>query len=116
VEVALHAQSRLPGQADPTQAWLVPRLEMSFRAATAPIDTPVYKLGGQPVWLEEPFWPVSRSFGTEMTFVGQFPIPGDRRKLSYLFVAEDDLCIAETFEPARGEHRPVALAPRLGVE
>jgi hypothetical protein len=90
--------------AGPFDAWLVPRHEMSMRPSAGPIDAPVAKLGGRPVWLDEPFWPVSRTSGMPMTFVGQFPLPGPSPRLSYLFLAQDDDEIAATFEPDSGEN------------
>jgi hypothetical protein len=107
-------QVRVAAAAGPTDAWLMPRLGMSFRPAFASIRDPVVKLGGQPVWLDEPFWPVSQSFGTPMTFVGQFPIPGPKLRLTYLFVTQDDLATAETYDrsrrecPCRATRRPSA--------
>jgi hypothetical protein len=77
---------------------------MSLRAASTPIDLPVPKLGGQPVWLDEPFWPISRSLSTMMTFVGQIPIPGEQLRMSYLFVAYDDLGAIDAYDPTGGEN------------
>ncbi|GIF63946.1 hypothetical protein Ais01nite_19810 [Asanoa ishikariensis] len=78
-------------------------MDLSWRPTSHPIDQPVPKLGGQPVWLDEPFWPVSGQFGIPMTFVGQFPLPGAGLRMTYLFVTQDDLCLATTFEPEGGE-------------
>jgi hypothetical protein len=97
-------QFRVPAPAGPTDAWLLPRLGMSFRPALMPIRDPVAKLGGQPVWLDEPFWPISWSFRTPMTFVGQFPIPGPELRMTYLFVTHDELATAETYDPEGGEN------------
>jgi len=94
----------VPSPAGPADAWLVPRLQMSLRPAAAPITQPVAKLGGQPVWLDKPFWPVSQSFGTPMTFVGQLPVPGPELRMTYLFVTEDDWAVAETYDPDAGEN------------
>jgi hypothetical protein len=77
---------------------------MSFRSAGAPIREAVAKLGGQPVWLDEPFWPTSQGFGTPMTFVGQFPIPGPALRMTYLFVTEDEWSTAEIYDPVGGEN------------
>lgn len=80
----------LASAAGPFDRWLAPRLEMSWRPGRAPIDGPVAKLGGQPFWLDEPFWPVSRGSGEPMTFIGQFPLPGPGVGLAYLFLSEED--------------------------
>lgn len=73
---------------------------MSWRPATTAIDGPVAKLGGQPHWLDQPFWPVSRSTGEPMTFVGQFPLPGPDIAMAYLFVSDED----GTYLPDGGEN------------
>ncbi len=92
---------------------------MSFRPASALIRQPVAKLGGQPVWLDEPFWPASRAFGAQMTFVGQVPIPGPELRMTYLFVTQDDLAVAETYAPDAGENalivQPGGRIPRFLV-
>jgi hypothetical protein len=77
---------------------------MQLRTVSVPIHAPVAKLGGQPVWLETPTWPLSRVLNTPMMFVGQFPVPGDPRRLAYLFVTDDDDGTAETFAPEAGEN------------
>jgi hypothetical protein len=63
---------------------------MTWRSSVTPIDVATAKIGGQPVWLDEPFWPVSASSGAPMTFVGQFPLPGPEARMSNLFIAQDD--------------------------
>lgn len=93
-----------PGSTGPGDAWLLPRLQMQFRAVSGPIGAPVAKLGGQPVWLEEPTWPLSRPSNTPMMFVGQFPVPGDPPRLAYLFLSDDDDGLAESFDPEAGEN------------
>ncbi len=98
-----HGLRRSPSVAGPYDAWLTPRLEMTWRSSAKPIDALVAKLGGQPVWLDEPFWPVSASSGAPMTFVGQFPLPGPQARMGYLFIAQDDDG-ALTFEPEAGEN------------
>jgi hypothetical protein len=97
----------------------MPRLRMSFRPAPAPIRQPVAKLGGQPVWLDDPFWPISQASGRPMTFVGQFPIPGPELRMTYLFVTQDDRAVAETYAPDAGENalivQPGGRIPRFLV-
>ncbi|MEH0830641.1 MULTISPECIES: hypothetical protein [unclassified Micromonospora] len=88
----------------PGDAWLLPRLQMRLRPAEAPIHVPQAKLGGQPVWLRPPTWPLSRSLGTPMMFVGQIPIPGEPTSLAYLFVTDDPQGTAETFDAKAGEN------------
>jgi hypothetical protein len=92
------------GCAGPTDAWLLPRMEMRLRPAPAPIETPEAKLGGLPTWLDAPTWPLSRTTGTPMTFVGQFPIPGAEVRLAYLFVIDDDDGSASSFDLEFGDN------------
>jgi hypothetical protein len=100
----LDGVDRVASAAGPYDAWLQPRAEMIFRPTSHPIRTPVAKLGGQPAWLAEPYWPVSAATGEPMTFVGQFPLPGPDRRMSYLFLTQDAESIAETYEAEAGEN------------
>lgn len=72
---------------------------LRFVPAHAPVRGAVTKVGGQPVWLEEPQWPVSRSTGEPMEFLGQFALAGGA--LAYLFMSADG---HETWEPEAGEN------------
>jgi hypothetical protein len=36
---------------------MVPQAVIEFRKADAPIREPVRKFGGQPTWIDEPYWP-----------------------------------------------------------
>lgn len=63
-----------------------------FDPVNEAVREPVTKLGGQPVWLAEPQWPLSASQGTPMPFIGQFEIPGtatESPRLAYLFMTDD---------------------------
>ncbi|SFE72244.1 hypothetical protein SAMN05421541_103227 [Actinoplanes philippinensis] len=62
------------------------------------------KLGGQPYWLDEPFWPVSATFRRPMVFVGQFPLPGPPVRMGYLFIADDPNGRGLTMEPEEGDN------------
>lgn len=42
-----------------------------FKEASSPITSADTKFGGQPVWLAEPQWPLSRATGNPMRFVCQ---------------------------------------------
>ncbi|GAA2474860.1 hypothetical protein [Winogradskya humida] len=80
------------------------RRDMVWRTADGPIEAPVAKLGGQPFWLDEPFWPTSAGFGTPMMFIGQFPVPGPHSRLAFLFMAEDGYGTGSTYEPEDGDN------------
>ena len=80
------------------------------------INALVTKFGGQPHWLEHPQWPLSRSTGQPMKFIGQIVLeknlfPVTTAKIAYLFMSdsEDDF-IDGTYEPDAGENA-VILQP-----
>jgi uncharacterized protein (TIGR02996 family) len=70
----------------------VPRLTIKgFRRVKRPVTRPVTKFGGQPVWLGDPIWPMSREDDRPMQFVCQVAVPdflgpGLAGKMVYLFV------------------------------
>lgn len=86
------------------EAWISPRLAMTFRPAQVPITEPVAKLGGQPVWVDRAQWPLSQADGDQMMFVGQFPVPGFLGRVAYLFVTDDDAGAYETWGAEDGEN------------
>lgn len=74
-----------------------------FLPADGAVREAVTKVGGQPVWLEEPQWPLSRETGQPMQFLGQFALDGGR--LAYLFMTQDeDDWVDGTYEPEGGEN------------
>ncbi|MFS0693568.1 hypothetical protein [Streptomyces nitrosporeus] len=76
---------------------------LAFAPAGRRVRQAVTKIGGQPVWLERPAWPVSRSSGEPMQFIGQFALPGGR--LAYLFMADSEEGFVDgTWEPEAGEN------------
>jgi hypothetical protein len=93
---------------------LADKYDIEFIEADAPITEPVTKFGGQPVWLEEPEWPLSKESGGQMQFVCQIALdpeligvsPG---RVAYLFMtgsAEDEY-VDGTWEPEGGENAVV---------
>ncbi|MFJ8015845.1 hypothetical protein [Streptomyces sp. NPDC096339] len=94
--------SRATGLAEgPYDEAFLPRLQMSLRAPDGPVTEPVSKFGGQPVWLEEPAWPVHPTTGEPLVFIAQFRVPGDEVRLAYLFLEEDDQVMGS--RPESGE-------------
>ncbi|MEU4088699.1 hypothetical protein [Streptomyces aureus] len=93
------------GVEGPYDAAFLPRLEMTFHPVEEPAVEPIGKLGGEPVWLDEPCWPVHPSSAEPLDFIGQFPIPGEpgeERRLAYLFLSYDDYETGGT-DPEDGE-------------
>jgi HEAT repeat protein/uncharacterized protein DUF1963/PBS lyase HEAT-like repeat-containing protein len=62
----------------------VARWSLDLQPRLMPVDQPVTKFGGQPVWLGIPTWPLG-SDGEPMTFMAQFSVPGVEG-LAYLFI------------------------------
>ncbi|GAB2599734.1 hypothetical protein GCM10027168_35990 [Streptomyces capparidis] len=75
---------------------------IEFVPADGPVREPVTKVGGQPVWLEEPQWPLGASSGEPMEFLGQFALDGGR--LAYVFMSEYDNAPTGTWDPEGGEN------------
>ncbi|NUQ96813.1 MAG: hypothetical protein HOY79_09690 [Streptomyces sp.] len=74
-----------------------------FVPADGAVREAVTKVGGQPVWLEEPQWPLSRRTGRPMEFLGQFALEGGR--LAHLFMTGDEgEHVDGTWEPEGGEN------------
>jgi hypothetical protein len=70
----------------------VPADYLEFFAVDDDLIEPVTKFGGQPVWVDEPRWPMSRLYGTKMTFVGQIALdealfPGSAGSMAYIFMS-----------------------------
>ncbi len=88
----------------------------SFDEVEVPITAPVTKFGGQPAWVEEPAWPLSRSSGQPMRFIGQIALDpdlfgGDGERVAYLFMTDEpDNFGAATWAPDTGENA-VAVQP-----
>ncbi|KRV46585.1 hypothetical protein AQ490_11950 [Wenjunlia vitaminophila] len=79
-----------------------PGSALVFSPANGPVEEPVTKLGGQPVWLAEPQWPLSRTSGEPMEFIGQFALDGGR--LAYLFMTGPDQHPAGSWNAESGEN------------
>jgi hypothetical protein len=76
---------------------------VEFFPASGPVREAVTKLGGQPVWLEEPQWPLSRRTGEPMRFLGQFTLAGG--VLGYLFMTGHGRgSVDGTYDPEGGEN------------
>lgn len=68
---------------------------LKFKKAKETITEPVTKFGGQPIWIEEPQWPISKSTGKPMKFIGQIAIDESlfgisKARIAYIFYAGDE--------------------------
>lgn len=70
-----------------------------FEPSDTSIPGPVTKFHGEPHWLEKPQWPLSRSAGTPMEFIGQIALadvpslPATLRssgRMAYLFITDPE--------------------------
>lgn len=87
----------------------VPKRVIAFREVSQPITELVTKFGGQPVWLTEPQWPLSRATGHPMRFICQIALDPDLfgeipGKMAYIFITDDEQFVDGTWNPERGEN------------
>ena len=90
---------------------MVKKYHIEFVEANAPITETVTKIGGQPVWVDEPQSPVSRETGEQMQFLCQVALDADLfdvppAKVAYLFMtggAEWEY-VDGTWDPEAGEN------------
>lgn len=95
------------------------KYSLTLREVYTPIHELVTKFGGQPVWLTEPQWPLSRKLGWPMQFIGQISLYPElfgalEAQIAYVFMT--DLFLtgqhADTRSPEAGENA-VILQPGI---
>lgn len=89
-------------------------LRIEFFEAPAPIAGRETKFGGSPFWIATPQWPMSRSTGKPMVFLGQVAIdqdlfPGAWAEMAYVFMSDSPT--ADIWDPNSGEN---AVIPQPG--
>ena len=77
------------------------------------------KFGGQPDWLSEPEWPISKETGNPMRFICQIDLTEvgfgkNKSKFAYLFMTDEDEFIDGTWEADGGENA-IILQPNNNV-
>ena len=88
---------------------------ISFRPSKSPIREAVTKFGGQPVWIGEAQWPLSRETGNPMRFIAQIRLEArefglGQDKMAYLFMTDEEEDFVDgTFEYDGGENALVIL-------
>lgn len=86
------------------------RKTISLEATDTPILDRFTKFGGQPNWVEEPQWPMSRELDAPMQFICQIELtddlfPGCEGKVAYIFMTGDEGDYVDgTWEPDGGEN------------
>jgi hypothetical protein len=93
---------------------------ISFDEAQATIAEPITKFGGQPVWIEQPQWPLSRQTGEPMRFIGQIALDTElfgepAGRVAYLFISDGETFVDNTYDPEGGENA-VIIQPGGGCE
>ena len=88
---------------------MIKKYVLSAAQALTPITDPISKLGGQPVWIDEPQWPLSKTTGKPMSFVGQFVLYPEifgplEARMAYIFMYDDEPYIDGTWLPDGGEN------------
>jgi uncharacterized protein YwqG len=88
---------------------MVSRKTIEFHEAGSPILEPITKFGGQPNWLEESQWPVSKELNIPMRFICQIKLTKDLfqgcvGKMAYIFMTDDEEYVDGTWEPNGGEN------------
>jgi len=82
---------------------------IKFEKARETVQKPVTKFGGQPIWLNEPQWPISKETGNPMEFICQLELsedlfPNSKGRMAYIFMTEEEEYVDETWEPDGGEN------------
>lgn len=85
------------------------RATIEFHSCESDILAPVTKFGGQPVWIVEPQWPLSKEMGVQMRFICQIALeanmfPGCGGKVAYIFMTDAEDYVDGTWEPDGGEN------------
>jgi uncharacterized protein YwqG len=88
---------------------MVKKYSITFREAKPPILALVSKFGGQPTWLAEPQWPLSRSTGERMRFICQIALDDAlfgklAGRMDYLFISDGETFVDNTYDPEGGEN------------
>lgn len=95
---------------------MLPKFEIEeFIRVKSKVNEPITKFGGQPVWLTEPQWPISKGWDDRpMMFVAQIAFDdrvfeNGQGKMAYIFVAhpqspDDDFFDPDIIFPDEGEN------------
>jgi hypothetical protein len=85
------------------------KFDIEFIPAERPIRDCVTKFGGQPVWISESEWPVSKSTGEKMAFICQISLSEElfgTKGMAYVFMTHNPE-VDGTWESDGGENAVV---------
>lgn len=85
---------------------------LEFYQTKLPISHLYTKFGGQPNWFSESEWPISRTTGEPMLFIGQIELEKEIfgnfvGKMAYIFISDDQTGLLKTDDPDYGENAVV---------
>lgn len=90
--------------------FMIKRASINFIESATPINNFVTKFGGQPNWVKEPTWPLSKKTGQPMRFIGQIVIDPEifgksDGQMAYLFMSDNSETTIPyyTWAPEEGE-------------
>lgn len=96
------------------------RYSIEFFEASKPISELATKFGGQPNWVGNPEWPLSKATNEPMRFIGQIALDAELigsaiAKMAYLFMT-DDPNVDGTWEPFGGENALIIQPGQHGAK
>ena len=85
------------------------RNSIEFIEKNKPVNEFTTKFGGQPVWLNDPQWTLSKETGNPMRFICQISLDKDifgpiTSQMAYIFITDEDEYVDGTWEPDGGEN------------
>jgi len=100
---------------------MVKRESIEFVESHKTIRELVTKFGGQPVWVGEPQWPISKSTGKPMRFICQITINSERfspvaAQMVYLFMTDGEEYVDGTWEADGGENAVILQPGKTNVK
>lgn len=82
---------------------------LAFRPSPQPCGEFITKFGGQPVWLQQPAWPISQSTGEPMRFICQIALYPEIfgnviGRMAYVFMTDLEKQVVPAWDPDSGEN------------
>jgi uncharacterized protein YwqG len=101
--------------------YMVKKESIEFVESHKPISGLVTKFGGQPVWVSQPQWPLSKSTGKPMRFICQIAINSElfepvAAQMAYLFMTDGEEYVDGTWEADGGENAVILQPGQTNVK